>query len=84
MGIKINNAYAVSEQTAKFVRCYTLANKLYAEVANTLEEIYGEMLVDTAIQKFSDKFGEMQKELEKMLTDCIIDNLYTAGNDNVL
>lgn len=84
MEIKINNAYAVSEETAKLVRCYTMANKLYAEVANTLEEIYGEMLVDTAMQKFSDKFGDMQKELEEMLTDCIIDNLTTADNDNVL
>ena len=81
---KINDAYKVSEQTAKFVRCYTLANELYAEVANTLEEIYGEMQVDTAIQQFSDKFGDMQKELEIMLTDCMIDNLNTAGNDNVL
>lgn len=84
MEIKINKAYAVSEKTAKFVRCYTLAIKLYTEVSNVLEEVYGEMLVDTAIQQFSDKFGDMQKELEKMLTECIIDNLYTADNDNVL
>ena len=80
----INQDYKVSNATAKLVRCYTMANNLYAEVANTLEEIYGEMQVDTVIQQFSDKFGEMQKELEEMLTDCIMDNLNTADNDNVL
>ena len=84
MDREVNQDYKVSKATANLVRCYTMANNLYAEVANTLEEIYGEMQVDTAMQQFSDKFGDMQKELEKMLTDCIMDNLNTADNDNVL
>lgn len=81
---EINQDYKVSEATAKLVRCYTMANDLYTEVSNTLEEIYGEMQVDNALEKFSTKFTDAQKELEILLIDCIIDNLNTLGNDNVL
>ena len=80
----INQNYKVSEATAKLVRCYVMANDLYTEVADTLEEIYGEMQVDNALEKFSTKFCDAQKELEVLLTDCIMDNLNTLGNDNVL
>ena len=80
----INQNYKVSEATAKLVRCYTMANDLYTEVSNTLEEIYGEMQVDDALEKFSTKFTDAQKELEILLINCIIDNLNTLGNDNVL
>ena len=80
----INQDYKVSNATAKLVRCYAMANKLYAEVADTLEEIYGDMQVDNVLEDFSTKFTDAQKELEILLTDCIMDNLNTLGNDNVL
>ena len=80
----INQDYKVSNATAKLVHCYVMADKLYAEVADTLEEIYGDMQVDNALEGFSTKFIDAKKELEILLTDCIMDNLNTLGNDNVL
>ncbi len=84
MEIKINNAYAVSEQTAKLVHCCIMANKLYAEVADTLEEMYGGVQTDIVLEQFSIKFIDAQKELELLLLDNIRENLGTLGNDSIL
>ncbi len=75
MATKINDAYKVSEQTARLIECYEMATALYAKMSDAVEFVYGEMQVDNVLEPFGTKWSEMCGEIEKLISNSIVENI---------
>lgn len=76
-------AYQVSEKTAALLDCIRLSSDFYGQVSAAVAAYWGDPQADKVMAEFTDKWHEMEKELERLTMEVISDNLFTIGNTKI-
>ena len=77
------NGYQVSEETAMLFDCIRLSSDFYGQVLDAVAAYWGDQQADKVAAEFTDKWHEMEKELERLAMGEITDNLFTIGNTKI-
>lgn len=75
--------YQVSEKTALLFDCIRQGSDFYGQVLAAVAAYWGDQQADKVAAEFTDKWHEMEKELERLAMEVITDNLFTIGNTQI-